>query len=90
MQHMWYFRKGKLEVSTPVVTGLRYYRDTTTGLHEVYFKQSPANLVGETWDTYVTYWMAVTMTDREYMTLHGDMTPSTAEIPICTTAPTAV
>ncbi len=60
MQHMWYFRKGKLEISTPVVTGLRYYRDTQTGLHEVYFKQSPANLVGETWDTYVNYWMAVT------------------------------
>ena len=60
MQHMWYFEKGKLVVSTPVVTGLKYYRDTSTGLFEIYNKQSPANLVGETWDTYVNYWMAVT------------------------------
>ena len=60
MQHMWYFEKGKLVVSTPVVTGLKNARDTSKGLFEVYFKQSPANLVGETWDTVVTYWMAVT------------------------------
>ncbi|MEE1076099.1 MAG: L,D-transpeptidase family protein [Acutalibacteraceae bacterium] len=60
MQHMWYFEKGKLVVSTPVVTGLKYYRDTTTGLYDVYYKKSPATLEGETWETDVTYWMAVT------------------------------
>ena len=60
MQHMWYFEDGKLVVSTPVVTGLKGYRDTSTGLFEIYNKQSPANLVGESWNTYVTYWMAVT------------------------------
>ena len=60
MQHMWYFEKGKLVVSTPVVTGMKYYNDTTSGLFDVYFKQSPARLVGETWDTDVNYWMAVT------------------------------
>lgn len=60
MQHMWYFQNGKLMVSTPIVTGLKYYRDTTTGLYEVYNKESPARLVGETWDTDVNYWMAVT------------------------------
>lgn len=60
MQHMWYFEDGKLVVSTPVVTGLKGYRDTSTGLFEIYNKESPANLVGESWNTYVTYWMAVT------------------------------
>lgn len=60
MQHMWYFENGKLLVSTPVVTGLKYYRDTTTGLYEIYNKESPARLVGETWDTDVNYWLAVT------------------------------
>ena len=60
MQHMWYFENGKLVVSTPVVTGMKYYNDTSTGLYEVYHKQSPARLVGETWDTNVNYWMAVT------------------------------
>lgn len=60
MQHMWYFEKGKLVVSTPVVTGLKYYRDTTTGLYDVYYKKSPATLEGETWEADVNYWMAVT------------------------------
>lgn len=60
MQHMWYFEDGKLVVSTPVVTGMKYYNDTSTGLYEIYNKESPARLVGETWDTYVNYWMAVT------------------------------
>ncbi len=60
MQHMWYYEKGKLVVSTPVVTGLKYGRDTTTGLFDIFNKESPARLVGETWDTYVNYWLAVT------------------------------
>lgn len=60
MQHMWYFENGKLVISTPVVTGNKYSHDTSTGLYDVYDKQSPARLVGETWDTYVNYWMAVT------------------------------
>ncbi|MBQ1992753.1 MAG: L,D-transpeptidase family protein [Clostridia bacterium] len=60
MQHMWYFEKGKLVVSTPVVTGMKYYNDTTTGLYDVYYKKSPATLEGETWETDVNYWMAVT------------------------------
>lgn len=60
MQHMWYFEDGKLMVSTPIVTGSKYGWDTTTGLFDVYNKESPARLVGETWDTNVNYWMAVT------------------------------
>lgn len=60
MQHMWYYENGKLVISTPVVTGMKYARDTTTGLYNVYNKESPARLVGETWDTDVNYWMAVT------------------------------
>lgn len=60
MQHLWYFEDGKLVVSTDVVTGLKNARDTSTGLFEIYNKESPARLVGETWDTYVTYWLAVT------------------------------
>lgn len=39
---------------------MKYARDTTTGLYNVYNKESPARLVGETWDTDVNYWMAVT------------------------------
>lgn len=60
MQHMWYFEKGKLVVSTDVVTGMKYNLDTSRGLFEIYNKESPARLVGETWDTMVNYWMAVT------------------------------
>lgn len=60
LQHMWYFENNKLMVSTPVVTGMKYSMDTSTGLYDVYNKESPARLVGETWDTNVNYWMAVT------------------------------
>lgn len=60
LQHMWYFEDSKLMVSTPIVTGMKYSMDTSTGLYDVYNKESPARLVGETWDTNVNYWMAVT------------------------------
>lgn len=60
LQHMWYFEDNKLMVSTPVVTGMKYSLDTSTGLYDIYNKESPARLVGETWDTDVNYWMAVT------------------------------
>ncbi|MEE1056183.1 MAG: L,D-transpeptidase family protein [Acutalibacteraceae bacterium] len=60
LQHMWYFEDNKLMVSTPIVTGMKYSMDTSTGLYDIYNKESPARLVGETWDTDVNYWMAVT------------------------------
>lgn len=59
-QYMWYYKNGKCLVSTPVVTGMKNSFDTTKGLFYVWEKKSPARLVGETWDTQVNYWLAVT------------------------------
>ena len=47
-QHMWYYKDGKLIVSTDVVTGYKNAHDTPTGLYYVINKASPAELVGET------------------------------------------
>ncbi len=59
-QHMWFYKEGKLIVSTDVVTGYKNAHDTPTGLYYVINKASPARLVGETWDVWVNYWLGVT------------------------------
>lgn len=59
-QHMWYYKNGKCLVSTNVVTGMKNSHDTTKGLFHIWERKSPARLVGETWDTMVNYWLAVT------------------------------
>lgn len=59
-QHMWYYKDGKLIVSTDVVTGYKNAHDTPTGLYYIINKASPAELVGETWDVWVNYWLGVT------------------------------
>ena len=57
---MWYYKNGKCLVSTNVVTGMKNSHDTTKGLFHIWERKSPARLVGETWDTMVNYWLAVT------------------------------
>lgn len=59
-QHMWYYKNGELIVSTDVVTGYKNAHDTPTGLYYVINKASPAELVGETWDVWVNFWLGVT------------------------------
>lgn len=59
-QHMWYYKNGELIVSTDVVTGYKNAHDTPTGLYYIINKASPAELVGETWDVWVNYWLGVT------------------------------
>lgn len=59
-QHMWYYKEGKLIVSTDVVTGNKNSHDTPTGLYYIINKASPTRLVGDTWDVYVNYWLGVT------------------------------
>lgn len=59
-QHMWFYKNGELIVSTDVVTGYKNAHDTPTGLYYIINKASPAELVGETWDVWVNYWLGVT------------------------------
>lgn len=61
-QHMWYYINDKLYVDTPVVTGNADGRhDTPKGVHHIMVHQTPARLVGPTWDVEVSYWMQFTI-----------------------------
>lgn len=57
-QHMWYYIKGELYVSTDVVTGNYGDMDTPKGYWAVNSKASPCELVGDGYVSYVQYWMA--------------------------------
>ncbi len=59
-QHMWFYKDGKLMVSTDVVTGYKGVYDTPKGLYSVIQRKSPSRLVGPTWDVWVDYWIGVT------------------------------
>ena len=57
-QHLWVYRNGNCVVSTPIVSGCAYYHNTTpTGVYSIYGKSRNVNLVGETWNSFVNYWM---------------------------------
>lgn len=52
------YKKGKLKLKTSVVTGHKGVHDTPTGHFSVKSKQRNINLVGSTWCSHVSYWMA--------------------------------
>ena len=57
-QHMYYYKNYNLVLDSPVVTGntgLR--RGTPGGIWSIAYKQSPAVLKGDDYETKVTYWM---------------------------------
>lgn len=57
-QHMWLYKDGNLVVESPVVTGNPYQGNgTPTGTQEVWMKERNRYLTGETWKSYVKYWM---------------------------------
>lgn len=57
-QHMWFFKDGQLLVSTDVVTGDHNNGwDTHTGVYAIMYKERDATLVGEGYNSSVTYWM---------------------------------
>ncbi|WP_068457208.1 L,D-transpeptidase family protein [Aedoeadaptatus pacaensis] len=57
-QHMWLYKEGNLVIDTPVVTGNPYAGNSTpTGTHEVWMMERNRYLTGDTWKSYVKYWM---------------------------------
>ena len=57
-QHMYLYRNGKLLMDSDVVTGnVNLRRGTPSGIYSVDYKQSPAVLRGEDYESKVTYWM---------------------------------
>lgn len=60
-QHMWMYKKGDLITETDVVTGNDDgVHNTPKGVHTMMCHQSPARLVGETWNVQVSFWMQFT------------------------------
>lgn len=59
-QMMYYYKNGKLQLSTPVVTGnTSKGNGTPQRVCYIYFKQRNRTLIGEDYETPVSYWMAV-------------------------------
>ena len=57
-QHLWFYKKGELLLSTPFVSGcVAENNHTPTGVYQIYGKSSDLYLVGPTWRDWVSYWM---------------------------------
>lgn len=62
-QKLYYYLNNELVIESDVVTGLpTKQRDTPTGIYFIINKARNTNLVGETWDVEVDYWLGVTYT----------------------------
>ena len=58
MQHMYVYKNHRVVLDTDVVTGaVGLGRGTPGGLFQIAFKQSPAVLKGDDYESKVTYWM---------------------------------
>ena len=58
-QHVWVYKNGKLKVQSDCVTGLDSVagRRTPTGIYPITFKKRDYNLIGEGYNSHVSYWM---------------------------------
>ncbi len=60
-QYMWFYKNGKLLVSTPVVTGdVTKGRGTPTGVYYIIYKTTNYTLTGQGYANKVKYWMPFT------------------------------
>ena len=57
-QKLRYYKNRSLKMTADVVTGTRHVHDTPTGKFKVRSKRRNINLVGPTWSSHVSYWMA--------------------------------
>lgn len=57
-QHLWVFNEGEMILETDFVSGdVSRKRETPTGSFNILYKERDAQLVGETYNTKVSYWM---------------------------------
>lgn len=60
-QHMWFYKDGKILVSTPVVTGnVGKGRGTPTGVYYILYKTTDYTLTGQGYESDVDYWLPFT------------------------------
>jgi len=58
-QKLWYYKKGKLKLTSSVVTGMKNSWDTITGTFRIRGKARNTYLVGADYRSFVNYWMLV-------------------------------
>lgn len=59
-QHLWYFKNGEVFLESDIVSGYPYNgHSTPTGVFCVWSREKDRQLVGETYDTHVDYWMPI-------------------------------
>ncbi len=57
-QHLYYFEGGKLKLDSDIVTGNHSHgSDTPKGVFDVFYKQRNRTLVGESYRSFVKYWI---------------------------------
>ena len=58
-QKLWYYKNGKLKLTSSVVTGMKNSWDTITGTFRIRNKARNTYLVGADYRSFVNYWMLV-------------------------------
>ena len=58
-QKLWYYKNGKLKLTSSVVTGMKNSWDTITGTFRIRGKARNTYLVGADYRSFVNYWMLV-------------------------------
>lgn len=60
IQHLWFYKNGTLFLESDIVSGYPYNgHSTPTGVFCVWSRERDRQLVGETYDTHVDYWMPI-------------------------------
>lgn len=60
IQHLWYYKNGELFLESDIVSGYPYNgHSTPTGVFCVWSREKDRQLVGETYNTHVDYWMPI-------------------------------
>lgn len=56
-QKLWYYKNGKLFLSSNIVSGQRYKHPTPKGTYRIQWKATDTYLIGDDYKTHVNYWM---------------------------------
>lgn len=58
-QKLWYYKYGKVQYTSPIVTGQKYVHDTPTGTFKIRGKAREIYLIGPDYKSFVNYWMPI-------------------------------
>lgn len=56
-QKLWYYKNGKLFLTSNIVSGQKYQHGTPKGRYRIQWKATDTYLVGDDYKTHVNYWM---------------------------------